>query len=638
MKISWNYLNQFIDLSNINILSITEKLTLAGIEVEGTTYSQVHLDTILDIYLTTNRGDIQGIVNLATELSAILNKPIIINEKYKKPKVEGNLYIIKKVFNYQKKNHLIPHLQALNFKISHTILDPINFINLKWGQKFKAYEITLAIKNELLELSNDYEKYGKKLKNNQNNILKKLKEITETEKTNKEILIVNKRTLNRFSSYASEDLFQILDLKAEQILIPKTLIDTKEDHVNINSIIQCNIERITKILGPIKTDLFNPKLEKEVIINYLKRLNFQVENTNSDLRIIIPHERKYDIKNEIDIAEEIGRIHGFNNFIDTLPQFHKNDLYSPILKVRQKIRRNLRFNGLHEVISPSFQEKKLEVQYKIVNPLNQDQNLLRDNLVENLIKLTQNNIYKKNEPFEIFEIGTVFIKDKQNEKYQESQHLSCLMGNKSFSQLDWQTNSNSLTWFQSKGQIEHLFETLNAQILWSSTHDNNPFIKKMSKYIHPKKSVYIQHKNKTIGLFSQLNYRISHIMSSNYNMYFFEIDLKYLLESIMDKKHLNYRYSKYPEYPKTTRDLSIKTQKSMAMEQIQAIISQIEQDKTSMIESIKILNEYFTKEKIRTICFRVDYRSFIKTLTNTEVDILEYNLEHKITQILKSKA
>ncbi len=635
MKISWNYLNQFIDLSNINILSVTEKLTLAGLEVENTAYNKVHLDTMLDICLTANRSDIQGIINVATEISAILDKPIIINEKDKKPKIESNIYIIEKIFNYQEENNLRPYLQRLDLEISHTILDPINFINLKWGQQFKAYEITLDIKNELLK--NDSKNLKKKFEKNNYNILKKLKEITYTEQRNKEILILNKKRCDRFSAYAFQDLFQILGLKAEQILRPKAFIHTKEYNIDTDNIIECNIDKITKILGPIKAHLSTTILKKKDIINYLKRLNFQVKNTNDDLKIVIPNERKYDIKNQIDIAEEVGRIHGLNNFIDTLPTFRKNNSLSPLSKLKQKIRRNLRFNGLHEVISPSFQEDKSGVQYKIINPLNQDQDLLRDNLVENLIKLKQNNIYKKNDSFEMFEIGTVFIKNKKNETYEESHHLSFLMGNDSFNQLDWQNNANSLTWFQSKGQVEDLFEILNAQILWSNRHDNNPFLNKISKYIHPKRNVYIQYKNKTIGLFSQLNYRTSHLMSSNYNMYFCEIDLKYLLKSIADKEHLNYRYSTYSLYPKTTRDLSIKIQKFITMEQIQIIISQIEQDKESMIESIKILNEYSNIEKIRTICFRVNYRSFIKTLTNTEVDMLEHNLKHRISLILKSK-
>lgn len=637
MKISWNYLNQFIDLSNMNIMYITEKLTLAGIEVEGSTYNKIIQDSILEICLTTNRQDIKGIINIATEISAILDKPIIISDKYKKKKVVSNIYIIKSLLDHNEVDNFTPYLRALNFQINNTILDPINLINLKWGQQFKAYELTLQAEDKLSKHLNNSVNLETKLGKNNFNVFQELQEIINQKQKVQNVLILNVKESDRFSSYAYQDLFHILKLKTEQIFIPKMSGYNLNKNVIKNSLIQCSIKRIATILGQTQNNQSVTKLKKQTIINYLTRLNFNVENINNELKILVPHERTDDIKQAIDIVEEIGRIHGFNNFIDTLPTFNKNYLENPISKLTQKIRQNLRFNGLHEVINYSFQEKKEGEQYEIVNPLNQGQHLLRDNLIEGLIKLKKHNIFQQNDPFEIFEIGTVFIRDIGNEDHKESKHLCCLFGNRSFNQLTWQSRSHSLTWLQGKGQIEDLFEKLNASVLWSNKHDNNPFVQKISKYIHPTKSAYIQYGNKTIGLFSQLNYRISHLINSNYNIYFCEIDIIDLLQTVIDKTHLNYRYVTYPHYPKTTRDLSIQIQKSISMKQMKKVISIIKQDKVLMVESINVLNEYLGQEQSRTICFRINYRSFTKTLTNTEVETLENKIKLKFSKILKSK-
>ena len=638
MKISWHYLNQMIDLSNMNIIDITEKLTLAGLEVENTEYEEANNDTIIDIYLTTNRQDIQGLINIATELSAILNKPTIINNNYIERETTNYIYIINNILNNGQVNKISPYLCSLNIPVSQTILDPINFINNKWSQGFKAYEITLETKTKLIQLSKEFKYLKKKDKGIDRKLLKELKVITNTKKNILDVLILNTKESNKFSSYAYQNLFQILDLRAEQILELSILTHNKNKNVQTEPIVLNSIEQINKILGPTQKNENSSALQKKDIINYLKRLDFYLEDINNQLKIVIPNERQIDIKNEIDIIEEVGRIHGFNNFIDNLPRFSNNYLDNPTSKLIQKIRQILRFNGLHEVISPSFQEKKGRVQCKIVNPLNQEQNLLRDNLIENLVTLKKNNIYNKNGPFEIFEIGTVFIKNKQNKKYKESKHLCCLIGEDSFNQSNWQTHPDPLTWSQGKGQIEDLFEKLNAQVLWSTKKKENMFTNNIAEYIHPKRTIYIHHKDKTIGVFSQLNYRINRALNLNYNMFFCEIDILSLLDTIVEKEHLNYRYLHYTHYPKTTRDLSIKVKKSIPMEKIQERIFEIEQNTIYMIESIKILNEYCNIDKSRTICFRIDYRSSTKTLTNTEVDILENNLKQKFDKILKSKA
>jgi phenylalanyl-tRNA synthetase beta chain len=55
------------------------------------------------------------------------------------------------------------------------------------------------------------------------------------------------------------------------------------------------------------------------LTNYLERLNFKFfYNKLKSWEVQIPHSRSDDITREIDLIEEIGRLHGFNNFLTTL--------------------------------------------------------------------------------------------------------------------------------------------------------------------------------------------------------------------------------------------------------------------------------------------------------------------------------
>jgi phenylalanyl-tRNA synthetase beta chain len=62
-------------------------------------------------------------------------------------------------------------------------------------------------------------------------------------------------------------------------------------------------------------------IEPETVTSYLDRLNFKFIYNNSDLAWEVrPYSRSDDVTREIDIIEEIGRLHGFNNFLTTLPR------------------------------------------------------------------------------------------------------------------------------------------------------------------------------------------------------------------------------------------------------------------------------------------------------------------------------
>ena len=369
----------------------------------------------------------------------------------------------------------------------------------------------------------------------------------------------------------------------------------------------------------------------------MKKLNFCVEETNNRLRIIIPNKRLHDIQQEIDIVEEIARIYGFNNYIDSTPTFSHRTVNNPTSQIIQKIRKILRLRGLHEVINYSFQYTTDNIQKDIINPLNKDLNILRDSLIKNLILLKQHNIYQNNGTFEIFEIGSVFLKDLSSKTYKESKHLCCLMGNNSFNQLNWKKDQNALSWFQAKGQIEDLLEKLDATVSWSMANNDNPCFNYIKSYIHPTKSIYIKYRAQTIGVFSELNYRMHKSITPNHRLYFCEIDIIKLSETINRNSYLKYKFLPYPNHPKTIRDLSIEVDKSISMKYIQDVICSIKVDEDYMIESIEVLNEYYHSKEGRTICFRINYRSLKKTLTNIEVDTLESKFQQKIKNILKSK-
>ena len=75
MRISLHWLNELVNITNIELDSLIEKLTLGGFEVEDVLNLTIanKKDTILDISATANRADSLSVYGIGKEVSALLN-------------------------------------------------------------------------------------------------------------------------------------------------------------------------------------------------------------------------------------------------------------------------------------------------------------------------------------------------------------------------------------------------------------------------------------------------------------------------------------------------------------------------------------------------------------------------------------
>jgi phenylalanyl-tRNA synthetase beta subunit len=640
MKISWNCLNDIIELKNINIKQITDRLTLAGLEVENITYNELIPDTFIKIDITANRQDLNSFISIATEISALLNLPIQLPEinsnNIRQVTTLNHKYSLANINIKNSARTISLYLKYLDLQITETFLDTIKIINLKWGQKIQVYHIRSA--------RNESSKYNNNQVNFQTNILswqsKILHEINSHNiynlKDTIDIVIINKP--NIYSEHAYKELFNLLNAPNVQKIDNIHQIH-KQPHTRLQTII-CRIQTIKNILGPKLNGLRAFNYQISHIINLLTNLNFQVQKTLKSLIIKIPEERIADINHEIDIIEEIGRIYGFKNFKDTLPLFKKNLKNINTEISTEIIRRILRSFGLHEIINYSLIQQFNSKKITLINPLNQELANLRTNLLENIIKSKKYNLDQNNEVFEVFEIGTIFNKILLNSDITETKHLCCLIGNDAFNRVNWDKQSSALTWHQAKGQIEEFLEKLQANIQWSTKVDKNKFITNhnLKQYIHKNRYIYLTNKERTIGVLSQLNNKVAYTLNIHKNLFFLEIDIFELLQTIKIKKHLNFTYNHYPQYPKITRDLSLKFKKKTSMKLIEEKINKIKQENQLMIESVKVINEYFPHNRTKTLCLRIIYRSIEKTLTHQEIEILDNIFKDKLNLAIESKA
>jgi phenylalanyl-tRNA synthetase beta chain len=137
-------------------------------------------------------------------------------------------------------------------------------------------------------------------------------------------------------------------------------------------------------------------ITEEMIVKYLTSLEFKVE-VNGDLEVTVPTFRE-DVEIDADLYEEIARLYGYDKIPVTLMDTtFTQGSQSYRQKIRSIAKTNMVAQGLYEVLTYSFvspgvynkinlkAENLLRNAIKIVNPLGEDQSIMRTTLIPNML-------------------------------------------------------------------------------------------------------------------------------------------------------------------------------------------------------------------------------------------------------------
>jgi phenylalanyl-tRNA synthetase beta chain len=434
------------------------------------------------------------------------------------------------------------------------------------------------------------------------------------------------------NTYLTEALYRLISLlrinNPDLVCKIHTISTTDEE---ITEPILLKYSTINEILGPTnESDLSDPiYISVETITNYLIRLNFQFKFDESNLNwsVQVPQSRTDDICREIDLVEEIGRLHGFNNFLTTLPKIKTIGSEDANYTIRKKITNCLLNLGLNELIHYSLVNEKTFIKndIQLINPLVSDYSSLRSSLLPNLIKTVQENLKQKNLYLEGFEYGHVFFRDKLK-NFSERDKVAGIFGGAK-TKLSWSAVATELNWFEAKGRIEQLFNQLNIVINWKILEVDDT-----TNFLHPYRSAELSLNDGTrLGIFGQINPILSNKLNISTEIYLFEFDLE-LIKTALQKNNITF-YKDYPIYPKVIKDVSFILPKDISFKTIQNILYL---NGTEFLSEVNLLDEYRGQsipENKTSLCLQLVFQSSKKTLENKDVE----NIINKLQLVLINK-
>ena len=394
-------------------------------------------------------------------------------------------------------------------------------------------------------------------------------------------------------------------------------------------VIQLRYKKIHEILGPISklSDGSFEYIPPKLIENYLSRLNFQFQydGMNEIWEVQIPIVRAEDLKREIDLIEEIGRLHGFNNFLIDLPKLRTIGIEDKSYKIRKKITSSFLNLGLNEFIHYSLVNEKtaLENPIQLINPLSSDYSSLRTSLLPSLLQTIQDNLNQGNSITNGFEYGHIFLPNDKS-GFQEKEYIAGVLGGFQ-TKSTWSDNEIELTWFEAKGKIEQFFSQLNILVNWTNkrTNRNDPIL-------HPYRSAtLLTQDNLNLGRFGQLHPILASQLNISSNIYLFEFDLEIL--QIQIQKNPLTLYQEYTSYPKIVKDISFIVKQNVSFQNLQKVIHY---NGTNLLSEIQLIDEYKGEsipESYTSLCLKLVFKSTKKTLQTKEVDKIIENIKLVLT-------
>ena len=336
---------------------------------------------------------------------------------------------------------------------------------------------------------------------------------------------------------------------------------------------------------------------------------------------VLPPTWRPDLKEDIDLIEELTRIKGYNKIPLINPE---KENIKDTLNYKQKLfhfaQRSVASKGYTEAITWSFTDSKadtlfseLKKEIKLSNPISSDLDVLRSSLYSNLIISAKKNIHRNYEDLMMFEIGPVFRGNKPGE---QSTMIGAIKTGK-YSRKNWIEKERNFDVFDIKNDALRTLNEIGVDVSKISVSN------KTKKWYHPGRSGLLSlgsPNGPELAYFGEIHpYIIKKLDLRTDNILGFEIFLDNIPESRKKIREAKPQFI-VSDYQKVARDFAFVIDEKYTSSEITRIVKKVD---ISLIKDVKVFDVY-QGEKITTgkksIAFNVTLEPQDKTLSEKDID------------------
>lgn len=614
-------------------------------------------DTVVDFEITNNRPDCYSILGLAREAAAAFNKPMRHHDPVVRGGAAGELsellevevpaedlcrrYTARMVRNVKiapSPKWLRQRLRANGVRPINNIVDITNYVMLEYGQPMHAFDYRYVGSGKIIVRRSEPGEALTTLDGNVRTLTPGMLVIADETKPiglagimggeNSEIMDDTVDVVFESANFNGTSIRQTalaLGMRTEASgkfeknidpLLTLPAVDRACELVELlgaGEVMDGVIDVLNDIPEPrtieLEPDRINALLGTDIseadMVEYLRRLEIPVEGHE----IRVPSWRP-DLVGMADIAEEVGRLFGYNNIPTTTFRGAATEGgYTEAMKLENRAGSLCRSLGYSEILTYSFvspsifdqirlpEDSSLRNAMRIQNPLGEDASIMRTVALPSMLAiLARNNAYH-NDAVKLYELAKVYLPKPGQILPDEPKHL--VLG----------TYGEHEDFFKMKGEIEAFLRGMNVPEARYTAEKHDPTF-------HPGRCARVSVGGVDLGCFGQIHPLVARSYGIDGEIFAAELNFTALLSLQLPEK----TYTPLPKHPAVTRDIAVVCDEAVT---VAALSDCIRAAGGKLLRSVELFDIYRGKgiaSGSKSAAFRLTLRADDRTLTDADSD------------------
>jgi len=385
--------------------------------------------------------------------------------------------------------------------------------------------------------------------------------------------------------------------------------------------------RVSKTNG-----LLGINLSAQQIIDLLESIELQCAIVDENTLMITPPSFRVDLEREADLIEEVARLFGYDNIPISLPKVNLSYPEQDENRIRRlDLAKSLTSIGFTEAINYSFiaeahtamlgisAEDERHNVVPLLNPLSEDQAVLRPMILPGLLENVKRNINFQKSAIKLFEIGKIFIPNGENKQPLEKTRLTgVLSGNRYGESSPLHFKHEPVDIYDAKGCVEFVIREMGLGVNNSKSAlvFSQPQKDSLEPYGEDAYALEVTVGTTKVGSLGKIKNDVLKKFSIKNDVYYLDLDYDGICELQVSLK----AFSSLPVFPSVKRDIALVVPETVSAGDI---LNGVRSSSDKLIESSEIF-DVFQGEKIeagyKSIALTITYRSQTKTLTEKNVE------------------
>ena len=614
-------------------------------------------DTVVEFEITNNRPDCYSLIGLARETAAAFGVPMKHHEPVVKAGGKGELsqlldvdvpatdlcrrYTARMVRNVKiapSPKWMRRRLRSAGIRPINNIVDITNYVMVEYGQPMHAFDYRYVHGGKIVvRRAKDGEKLTT-LDGNVHELNRNMLVIADDEKAvglagvmggeNSEIVADTADVVFESANFDGTSIRQTalsLGMRTDASAKFEKNIDPMLTYEAVNRACELVeqlgagevLDGVVDVLNfvpqtvklPLESDKINALLgtniPREDMVAYLRRLEVPVEGNI----VLVPSWRP-DLRCMADLAEEVGRLYGFNNIATTpLRGITTQGGYSDEQKQEAAIGAEARSLGYSEIITYSFvspsdfdmvrvpADSPLRECIRIQNPLGEDTSVMRTIPLPSMLSILSRNYALKNKDVKLYEMCKVYHPVAGQVLPDEPKVFTLgVYGAKT-------------DFFTLKGEIEALLRCIRVKKPEYEAVKDNPSY-------HPGRCAAILIDGKRCGVFGQVHPLVAKNYAVDAEVYCAELDF----DALLALREPEATFRAIPRFPSVSRDLAVVCAEEVTVGALEDCITRAAGKLLRDIELFDIYRGLPVPAGKKSVAFSLELRADDRTLTFDETE------------------